>query len=83
MLEVTAAVQELARKFISSTPLPPRAAPDALHIALAAYHGMDYLLTWNCAHLANAELRPRVERASRALGYRPPVLCTPAELMGE
>ena len=45
--------------------------------------GVDYLLTWNAAHIANAECRPRAERTCRAHGYEPPVLCTPDELMGE
>lgn len=62
--------------------LPARAGADALHIALAAVHGIEYLLTWNLRHIANAEFRPRLEAACRARGYRPPVLCTPDELMG-
>lgn len=56
---------------------------DALHIAVAVVNGMDYLLTWNCTHLANATLRPRVEAACRDLGYEPPTICTPEELLGE
>ena len=79
---MTAAAQGLARELLRRTPLPPGAAPDALHIAIAAYHGIDYLLTWNCKHLANAEIRPRVERTCNALGFRPAVMCTPSELMG-
>lgn len=71
-----------ARRLVEVVGLPPAAAADALHIATAACHGMEYLLTWNSAHIANAEYRPRVERASRAQGYEPPVLCTPDELMG-
>ena len=62
--------------------MPPSAGADALHIATAACHGMDYLLTWNSTHIANAEYRPRIERACRAQGYEVPVLCTPDELMG-
>ena len=71
-----------ARKLAHAARLPNRAAVDALHIALAASHGMDYLLTWNSTHIANAEFRPKVERACRDNGYEPPVLCTPDELMG-
>jgi hypothetical protein len=82
LLEVTSEAQQLGRELLLRTPLPRKAAADALHIALSAYHGMDYLLTWNCAHLANAEIRPRVERTCAMLGFRPAVLCTPAELMG-
>jgi hypothetical protein len=50
---------------------------------LAAYHGMDFLITWNVAHIANAELRQRVEQVCRDLGYAPPMLCTPDELLGD
>jgi predicted nucleic acid-binding protein len=83
LLDVTPAAVALARRLIETVRLPPPAAADALHIATAACHGLDYLLTWNAAHIANAEYRPRVERTCRAQGYEPPVLCTPDELMGE
>lgn len=63
--------------------LPVRAGADALHIAIATIHGIDYLLTWNCTHIANAELRILVERACRKQGYMAPTMCTPEELMEE
>jgi predicted nucleic acid-binding protein len=72
----------LARQLVQAARLPDRAAVDALHISLAACHGMHYLPTWNSTHIANAEFRPKVERACRDNGYEPPVLCTPDELMG-
>ena len=72
----------LAGNLVQWAGLPKRAAADALHISLAACHGIDYLLTWNSTHIANAEIRPRVERACRDNGYEPPVLCTPDEFMG-
>jgi hypothetical protein len=81
-LDVTPEVVRLATHLIGAVPFPPRAGADAVHIAVATCHGMEYLLTWNCIHIANAELRPRVERACRQLGYNPPILCTPDELMG-
>ena len=81
-LSMSAEAVALARKLVHAACLPDRAAVDALHISLAACHGIDYLLTWNSAHIANAELRPKVERACRDNGYEPPVLCTPDELMG-
>jgi predicted nucleic acid-binding protein len=83
LVDVTPEAVELARRLIEAVALPQQAAADALHVATAACHGMDYLLTWNAAHIANAEYRPRVERTCRAHGYEPPVLCTPDELMGE
>ncbi|NJD68524.1 MAG: type II toxin-antitoxin system VapC family toxin [candidate division NC10 bacterium] len=51
-------------------------------MAVATVHGIDYLLTWNCRHIANAESRSRIVRACRLLGYAAPILCTPEELMG-
>lgn len=63
-------------------PLPTTAGADAAHIATAAYHRIDFLMTWNSTHIANAELRPRVEQVCRENGYPAPVLCTPDELMG-
>lgn len=83
LLDVSPAAVVLARRLVEEARLPLQAAADALHIATAACHGVDYLLTWNAAHIANAERRPRVERTCRAHGYEPPVLCTPDELIGE
>jgi hypothetical protein len=64
-------------------PLPEKAAADALHIAIAAVHGMQYLLTWNCTHIANVALRPRIEAMCRAAGYEPPLISTPEQLPTE
>ena len=82
LLDVTPDTVALARRLIEVVGLPDQARVDALHIATAARNGMDYLLTWNLTHIANAEFRLRIERASRAQGYEAPVLCTPDELMG-
>jgi hypothetical protein len=72
----------LADALLRDVPLPPTAVADAMHIALAAVHGIDLLVTWNCRHIANPVLRPRVEAVCRAAGYEPPVICTPGELLG-
>jgi len=72
----------LAEVLLRDVPLPDRAASDALHIATAAVHGLDYLLTWNCTHIANVAFRPRIEAVCRAAGYEPPLICTPEELNG-
>jgi hypothetical protein len=50
------------------------------HVAIATVHGMNFLLTWNCAHIANAVMRESIESVCRRAGYRPPVICTPEEL---
>ena len=62
-------------------PIPQRAAADAMHIAIAAAHGVEYLLTWNCTHIANAQMRASIERLCRGAGFEPPILCTPEELL--
>jgi hypothetical protein len=74
VLEVTEDASKLAEAFIVHA-LPAKAAVDALHIAVAVVMGMDYVLTWNCTHIANAAIRPRIEEACRKLGYEPPVIC--------
>jgi predicted nucleic acid-binding protein len=80
-LEVTTSAQGLASSLLSSGLLPAKAAADALHIAIAAANGIDYLLTWNIRHLANATIRRGIEEACRRVGWASPVLCTPEELM--
>ncbi len=73
----------LAERLLREVPMPKKAAVDAAHIAVAAVSGMDYLLTWNFKHIANAVLRDRIERVCRLNGYKPPVICTPEELLGD
>ena len=81
LLEVTAAAESLAAALLEEVPLPQKAATDALHIAVAAVNGVEYLLTWNCRHIANPALRPRIESVCRRMGFEPPVICTPQELL--
>lgn len=83
LLQSTEEAVLLAEALIVKGPLPQKAATDALHIAVATIHEINVLLTWNCSHLANAELLGDVQRVIRSLGYEPPMICTPDELMGE
>jgi predicted nucleic acid-binding protein len=80
LLQQLPEVTNLAEALMRDVPLPEKAAADALHIATAAVHGMKYLLTWNCTHLANVVLRPQIESVCRKAGYEPPLICTPEEL---
>lgn len=82
-LKVVEAADDLAAELVRQVPLPERAALDALHIAIAAICGMDYLLTWNCKHIANAAYQPRIQSICRAVGFEPPVICTPEALLEE
>lgn len=83
MLSVTSAARELATVLLRETRLPRKADIDALHIAIAAIHGVEYLLTWNCRHIANANILPAVYNVCRASGYEAPLVCTPQELIEE
>lgn len=73
----------LAEQLTLSGPIPREYAADALHIAIAAANGVEYLLTWNCKHLANATHRNKIETVVEEAGYSCPVICTPEELMEE
>ena len=63
--------------------MPRDPAGDALHLALASYHKCDFLLTWNCQHLANANKFGHIRRVNTLLGLFVPDLVTPLELLGE
>lgn len=82
LLEPASEAGDLAEALIRGLSLPPRAAADAAHIAIAAFHGVAFLLTWNCSHIANAVLKPKIEKICKDHGYSAPVLCTPEELKG-
>ena len=81
LLEISDEVNSLASSLLAGVPLPEKAAIDALHISVAAVNGVEYLLTWNCKHIANPSLRPGIERLCREMGCEPPVICTPQELL--
>lgn len=77
----TEEAQLLTKQILATGLIPPRAATDAAHIGLAAAHGMDFLLTWNCRHIHNAFIERRLAGICQAMGFSLPVLCTPRELM--
>jgi predicted nucleic acid-binding protein len=83
LLDVTADTRRLAAKLVREAQIPAKAEMDALHIAVAAMNGMNYLLSWNCTHIVNAVTLPRVYDVCRMNGYEPPFICTPQELMGD
>jgi len=83
LLPVSSEILELAEHLIAEGAIPRKAARDAGHIAFATVYGCEYLLTWNCRHIANAELQRTIRRVVENLGYEIPGLCTPEELMGD
>ncbi len=82
-LPMNETAEDLARWFVERKIVPEQAVEDALHVALAVSHGLDFLLTWNCRHLANAEVIERLETTCLEQGYLLPRLCTPEQLMGD
>src|SRR5438309_11442520 len=81
-LEVKEDAEALTRAIMGAGILPPHAFPDAAHVAVSAVHTVDYLLTWNCKHLANAQIARKIALVCEKLGWRMPIICTPEELMG-
>jgi predicted nucleic acid-binding protein len=82
VLEASPRVEELAGTYYAKLDFPERAIRDAAHLAFAVAYAVDYLVTWNCAHLANAHVRRRLARLNEGLGVRTPTICTPEELSG-
>jgi len=82
-LDVTADAEELTQAIMATGVLPAHAFPDAAHVAVSAVHAIDYLLTWNCKHLANAQIARKIAMVCQKLEWRMPTICTPEELMGE
>ncbi len=82
-LEITSEAMSLASALLRSRAVPAKAMDDAIHIATAAYHGVEYLATWNVRHIANVHSRRAVANVCLAHGYELPVICNPGELMGD
>ena len=83
LLEVTDEVRRLSKDILDTKLIPAKAQFDAAHIAICSVHQVDYLLTWNCTHIANAMILKDLEQVCLSAGYELPVICTPDELMGE
>ena len=82
VLSVKPESDEIAIMLIDRLTLPDRAITDAAHIAICIAHGIDYLMTWNCTHIANATFQPIINDVCDLLGYSMPIICTPDQLMG-
>ena len=79
-LTLTPVTLALAKELVAQGAIPAVAMQDALHLAIAAVNALDYLLTWNCRHLANAVMRNQIARVCTASGFAAPIICTPEEL---
>ena len=83
LLDITPEVEVLASGILASGIIPRKAATDAAHIAVAAVHGLDFLITWNCVHIANASIARAVAKICGQYGWECPGICTPEELLEE
>lgn len=81
-LALTEEALRLAADFITRGLLPEKAMEDGMHIAIATTHDVDYLLTWNCAHIVNPEIQERLAKFLYERGLVLPFICTPEELLG-
>lgn len=82
LLDLSPEVLVVSRELVDRGIIPAKAADDAVHIAVAAVHEIDYLLTWNCRHIANPHNQRRISACLSVYGYRSSVICTPEELIG-
>ena len=81
LIEFNDESKDLAKEILRQNVLPPKAALDVFHIALTTVHQLDFLLTLNCKHIANAFIFRRIEKICRQFGYEPPIVCTPQEIL--
>ena len=83
VLEASQTVEKLSAQYVAEFRLPGSAIRDAAHLAFACVYRMDFLVTWNCAHIANGEIIRRLARFNAVAGVATPTICTPEELLGE
>jgi len=81
ILPITSEVYKVAKELAAAMSLPTRAEPDAVHLAATACHGISFLLTWNCRHLANAILADKIQQVCQSNGLKSPRVVTPEQLM--
>lgn len=74
-------IKALALAYQTAAQIPEKARLDSFHLAFPAWHKLDYLLTWNCKHIANANVRKIIEKINHQLNVHTPIICTPEELM--
>ena len=81
VLEVNEEIEDLAQEYFAALQIPEKAKIDAFHLAVAAWHKMDYVLSWNCKHIASGRVQKTLQEINLRLGVHTPIVCTPEELM--
>jgi len=80
-LDLSPMVEKMAKVYVEKLKIPPKALRDAVHLAVASVHSVDYLVTWNCSHIANGEVIRKLMQINMSHGIKTPIICTPEELM--
>jgi len=83
LLPVDAEIAQIAGEIMARAILPPKARTDVLHIAMVAHQRIQYLLTWNCRHIANATILPRIHKLLNDFSIPIPIICTPEEMVSD
>jgi len=81
LLEILPEMLNLSEAYFTAIEIPEKARADSYHLAIAALHGMDYLVSWNCTHIVSGRVKRIIEEINSANGIRTPIICTPEELM--
>ena len=81
VLEVLPEIRNLADIYFSELDIPEKARADSYHLAIAAWHGIDFMVSWNCTHIVNGRIKMLIEEINARQGIRTPIICTPEELM--
>jgi hypothetical protein len=81
LLEIVPEVRDLAESYFSAIDIPEKARGDSYHLAIAAWHGMDFLVSWNCTHIVSGRVKKIIEEVNSAYGIATPIVSTPEELM--
>ena len=81
VLEILPEVRNLADTYFSALAIPEKAQADTYHLAIASWHGMNFLVSWNCTHIVNGHIKMLIEEINAEQGIRTPIICTPEELM--
>ncbi len=83
VLALDEAARQLGDELVRRLAVPQKALDDAYHVAIAAVHGVEYLVTWNCKHIANLQMRALIEQVCREAGFKPAAIGTPQELFAQ
>lgn len=81
ILEILPEVKSLAETYFTALTIPEKARADAYHLATASWHGIDFIVSWNCTHIVNGRIKMLIEEINARQGIRTPIICTPEELM--